>query len=112
MKKSEFLRAAVRGHLVDRTRRDIYDIITHSEFVCNALGCYRRALGYSDEAKELEHAIEFDIKNLLEGHITVIGWLHETLKWPPGYWPTQDEQYKYRLRWAEHMAQEYEAQGD
>lgn len=109
MKKSEFLRAAVRECL--GVAPHVYEGYIRDQFICNALDLYATQLGTAD-ARAVAEEIRRSIMRSIEDSATVIIWLHRTLNWPGSYWPTYDEQYQYRLRWAEHMAQEYEAQGD
>lgn len=110
MKKSEFLRAAVREYLAERSVY-VNSQPIKSEFICNALDLYAKQIGTA-EARVVSFDIQYDIRHSIEHSITVTNWLHEKLKWSSDYWPPHDEMYQYRLRWAEHMAQEYEAQGD
>lgn len=110
MKKSEFLRAAVRECLAERSVY-VNNVAVQDKFICNALDMYAKKIG-TGEASVTSSDIQHDIRRSIEHSITVTRWLHEKLKWSSDYWPTHDEQYQYRLRWAEHMAQEYEAQGD
>lgn len=110
MKKSEFLRAAVRECLRPYFS-SVNNVVIQGQFICNALDLYAKQLGTAD-ARAVAEEIRRSIMRSIYGSSTVIGWLHDKLNWPPGYWPTNDEQYQYRLRWAEHLAQEYEAQGD
>ena len=111
MKKSEFLRAAVRECLAERSIYGSNNPTIKSKFLCTTLDLYATQLGTA-EARATSFDIQYDITRSIEHSITVISWLHDKLNWPPGYRPTNGEQYAYRLRWAEHMAQEYEAKGD
>lgn len=110
MKKSEFLRAAVRECLRPYFN-SVNNVAIQAPFICHALDLYARQLGTAD-ARATADEIRWHIGRSIGSSATVIGWLHDKLNWPPGYWPTNDEQYQYRLRWAEHMAKEYEAKGD
>lgn len=110
MKKSEFLRAAVRECLRPYFN-SVNNAVIQDQVICSALDLYAKQLGTAD-ARAVAEEIRRSIMRSIYGSSTVIGWLHDRLNWQPGYWPTNDEQYEYRLRWAEYMAQEYEAKGD
>lgn len=108
MKKSQVLRAAVRDCL-----REEFEVSNHrwaaDRFLCNALDLYA---DQNPKAWPAASEIQRDIRRMLGPSYTIQDWLRRALKLPLSHKFDLADLYAYRKRWAEHMAQQYEAQGD
>lgn len=108
MKKSQVLRAAVRECL--RAQFIVADNrVVAENYLCNALCLYA---DMNPKARPAASDIQGDIRRLLYPYSSVQTWVREALNLDYDYRFSLADLYAYRKRWAEHMAQQYEAQGD
>lgn len=108
MKKSQVLRAAVRKCLrAQFTVAD--DRVVADNYLCNALCLYA---DMNPKARPTADEIRRDIHRSMGPSYTIQDWLRRALKLPLSHEFSLTDLYAYRKRWAEHMAQQYEAQGD
>lgn len=104
MKASELLRIAVRDHL-----REYGSLRGYSNYLCVALMDADAALN-TREASDAHTRARTRIEGAIAPYHTLENWL-----WAQGisYGETTSAQmYEYRKRWAEHLAQEFEKEGD
>lgn len=111
MKTSTFIRRAVKDHLGPV---ELYTPLgqIRSPFLCVALDLYAQEHG-TPQAHKIRAQAQEKIMRLICPHVTAAQWLRERLGWCSAKChPSAEALYEYRLRWAEDLAQQYEAQGD
>lgn len=111
MKTSTFIRKAVKDHLGPVESYTPHKKI-RSPYLCVALAIYAQKCG-TLRAHKIKAKVQDEILQLIYPHGTVTVWLREKMNWCGAKChPPAQAMYEYRLRWAEHLAQQYEARGD